>query len=133
MQRPRIVLAEDNSEMREKLQDLLESQFDVVGSVADGLQAIDSALKFEPDILVSDISMPILNGLKAGERLRDLGCSAKLIFVTVHDDEDYRDAAFSIGAFGYVLKARVDTDLLPAIAGALQGQRFPSHFPAPQS
>ena len=133
MARPGILLAEDNPEMCQRLRNLLGPQFDIVGSAADGQQAIDSTLKLRPDILVTDISMPIFNGLQVASHLRDLGCSTKLIFVTVHDDDDYRDAAFSIGAFGYVLKCRIDTDLIPAIEGALQGQRFPSHFPAPQS
>jgi DNA-binding NarL/FixJ family response regulator len=133
MERPRILVAEDNPEMNQKLEKLLGSHFDIVGSVADGQQAIDATIRLDPDVLVTDISMPIFNGLQVASRVRDLGCHAKLIFVTVHDDDDLREAAFSLGAFGYVLKARIDTDLIPAIEGALRGQRFPTHFPAPQS
>ena|ERR1700757_4869355 len=105
--------------MHQKLKKLLGSHFDVVASVTNGQQAIDSVLKLKPDILVTDISMPIFNGLQVASRLRDLGCSTKLIFATVHDDDDYRDAAFSLGAFGYVLKGRIDTDLILAIEGAV--------------
>jgi DNA-binding NarL/FixJ family response regulator len=104
MERPQIVVAEDNPEMRKRVEALLGSEFDIVGSVADGQQAIDSSLCLNPDILVTDISMPIFNGLQVASRLRDAGCCAKVIFLTVHDDDDYRKAAFQTGAFGYVLK-----------------------------
>lgn len=122
MARPRIVVAEDNPEMRERFKGLLEADFDIVGSATDGQQAIDFILGHHPDILVTDISMPILNGIQVVSRLRALSNCVKVIFVTVHDDVDYREAAFSMSALGYVLKARVDTDLDPAVQGALQGK-----------
>lgn len=132
MARPRIVVAEDNPEMRDRFKGLLEADFDIVGLAADGKQAMNSVSGLKPDILVTDISMPILNGMQVASRLRASGNCTKVIFVTVHDDDDYREAAFSMGALGYVLKARIDTDLIPAIQGALQGKRFSSHIPAPQ-
>jgi DNA-binding NarL/FixJ family response regulator len=119
--------------MRRRLEEFLGARFQIVGTAADGQQAIESTLSLNPDILVTDISMPILNGMQVASRLRDLGSSTRVIFVTAHDDDDYREAAFSIGAFGYVLKARIDTHLIPTMEGALQGQRSPSLFPAPQS
>ena len=133
MQVPTIVLAEDNPEMQEKLRTLLVAHFEVVASASDGQQAIDFALRHRPDILVTDISMPIVNGLQAASRLLDLGCLAKVIFVSAHDDNDFREAAKSLGAFGYILKCRIDTELIPAIKGAVQGQRAPLHSVAPQS
>jgi len=132
MTTPRIVLAEDNPEMRQKLGKLVGSHFDLIASVADGEQAIKASLQLKPDILLTDISMPIYNGLQVASRLRDLECPTKRIFVTVHDDDDYREAATSLGAFGYVLKSRIDIDLIPAIEDALKGKKSPSHFPAPQ-
>ena len=133
MQVPTIVLAEDNQEMQGKLRTLLAARFEVVASASDGQQAIDFTLRHSPDILVTDISMPIFNGLQAASRLLDLGCLTKVIFVSAHDDNDFREAAHSLGAFGYVLKCRIDIDLMPAIESALQGQRFPSQSLAPQS
>lgn len=132
MELPRILLSEDNPEMRDRVGKLLKSCFDIIGSVADGQQAIDSTLSLTPDILVTDISMPIFNGLQVASHLRDSGYCGKVIFLTVHEDADYVDAAFSIGVFGYVLKSRLDTDLIPAIQAALQGHKFASQFPARQ-
>ena len=115
MARPRIVVAEDNPEMRERLTELLQVDFEVVAAVADGKEALNTVLGLTPDILVTDISMPILNGIQVASRLRDLGNCAKVVFVTVHNDDDCREAAFSMGAVGYVLKSRIATDLVPAM------------------
>ena len=79
-----------------------------------------------PDLLVLDISMPILNGIQVATRLRELGSKAKVVFVTVHEDQDYIQAAFSAGASGYVFKSRMASDLIPAVQGAMQGQKFTS-------
>lgn len=133
MQVPTIVLAEDNPEMQEKLRTLLVAHFEVVASASNGQQAIDLVSRHTPDILVTDISMPIINGLQVAARLLSLGCPTRVIFVSAHDDNDFREAASSLGAFAYVLKCRIDTDLIPAIEGAVQGQRFSLHSPALQS
>lgn len=129
MARPRIVVAEDNPEMQSRIEGLLGVEFDVVGSAADGQQAVNAVLELNPDVLLTDISMPVLNGIQVASRLRALGSCTKVIFVTVHDDDDYRETAFTMGALGYVLKARIDTDLVPAVHGALQGEKFSSHVP----
>jgi DNA-binding NarL/FixJ family response regulator len=122
----RILLADDNPEVRTRVAGLLESYFDIAGSVADGRQAIESALALHPDILLLDISMPVFNGIEVASQLKHAHCRAKVIFLTVHEDRDYVDAAFTLGAFGYVLKRRIDSDLIPAIQGALEGHRFVS-------
>lgn len=130
MKRPRVVVAEDSLEMQEKIKALIGVGYDIVRSVVDGKQSLDAVLELTPDILVTDISMPLLNGIEVASRLRDLGSCTKVIFVTVHDDEEFLEAAFSLGALGYVLKARIDTDLILAMQAALKGQRFASHTPA---
>jgi len=130
MERQRILLADDNLEIRERIGSLLQSHFDVVASVENGQQAIESAIALNPDILVLDISMPIFNGIEVASHLRDSSCRAKLIFLTVHEDRDYVEAAFSLGACGYVLKRRIDSDLIPALQGALEGRTFTSVSPA---
>jgi DNA-binding NarL/FixJ family response regulator len=104
--------------MQKKPGGLLAARFHVVWSVEDGQQAIDSTLRLNPDVLVTDMSMPMLNGLQVASRLRDLGCPTKVIVVRIHHDDNFRKAAFLQGALGYVLKCRIDTDLIPAIEGA---------------
>ena len=115
MGRPRIVVAEDNPEMQERLKEVLGVECDIVGTASDGMEAINSVVTLNPDILLTDISMPKLNGIQVASRLRDVGSCTKVIFVTVHDDDDCREAAFSMGAIGYVLKSRISTDLVPAM------------------
>jgi len=123
-----VLLADDSSEIRKCVTTLLESRFEVVGSVKDGQQAIECAVKLDPDVLVLDISLPTFNGIEVTSRLRDLCCRAKVIFLTVHEDYDYVEAAFSLGALGYVLKGRIDKDLIIALEGALEGRTFVSPF-----
>ena len=128
MGRPRVVLADDLPEMLRKVTQLLQDDFDVVGSAQNGQEAMEAAKTLNPDLLVLDISMPILNGIQVASRLRDSGCRAKVIFLTVHEDRDYVEAAFSVGALGYVLKSRVATDLMLAAQEALLGHKFASLF-----
>lgn len=123
-----MLVADDLPEMCEKVAHLLQHEFDVVGSAQNGHQAIEAAGALDPDILVLDISMPVLDGIQVASRLREAGCKAKVIFLTVHDDWDYIEAAFLAGASGYVLKSRVATDLIPAVRRVLRGDRFTSPF-----
>lgn len=104
----------------------LGEEFEVVGSVEDGKQAIDAVHTLNPDVLVIDISMPILNGLQAAKQLQTANCRAKVIFLTNYEGPDFLDAAFSAGASGYVTKARLSTDLIPALHEAVLGQTFVS-------
>ena len=126
MASPRVVVADDMPEMRESVTQLLRHDFDIVGSAQNGEEAIEAAALLNPDLVVLDISMPILNGIQVASLLRESGCRAKVIFLTVHEDEDYVDAAFSVGASGYVFKSRVATDLIPAVEDVLQGYSFTS-------
>ena len=128
MESPRVLLADDSSEMLEKVTQLLRDNFEIVGCAQDGEDAIKTATTLNPDLLVLDIEMPLRNGIQVASRLRDSGCRAKVIFLTVHEDADYVEAAWSVGALGYVLKSRIVTDLLPAVREALQGNRFISSF-----
>jgi DNA-binding NarL/FixJ family response regulator len=123
---PRIVLADDHPEMLEKVAQLLEGDFEVVAAVENGERLIEAALNLDPDLIVLDISMPVLNGIEAACRLKESASRAKVIFLTVHEDPEFVAAAVSAGAVGYVLKPRVVTDLIPAIREALQGHLFAS-------
>jgi len=128
MVRPRVLVADDQPEIRERIANLLRPDFDVIAFAADGQQAIDSALQINPDIVLLDISMPFFNGLQVASHLQDQGSAAKIIFITVHRDPDVIEAAFLAGAVGYVLKSRIGRELIPAIQEALAGRKFTSSF-----
>ena len=122
--RARILLADDHDEMRDQIKRLLESEFEVVDSVENGLALLEAAAKLSPDVCLLDISMPILNGIEAATRLRQSGSTAKIVFLTIHEDQDFLEAALKAGASGYVLKRRMELDLQPAIIEALAGRSF---------
>jgi DNA-binding NarL/FixJ family response regulator len=128
MKPPRVLLVDDLPEMLETVAQLFRDDFDIVGYALDGEAAIKAATTLNTDLLVLDIEMPLRNGIQVASHLRDLGCRAKVIFFTVHEDHDYVEAAWSLGALAYVLKSRVAIDLLPAAREALQGHRFISPF-----
>jgi DNA-binding NarL/FixJ family response regulator len=98
----------------------------VVGTASDGQTAIDAAVKLRPDVVVLDISMPILNGIQAAKHMKDANPSIKIVFLTVLTDTDICRAALETGALGYVLKSRLGTDLIPALELATVGSRFVS-------
>jgi DNA-binding NarL/FixJ family response regulator len=105
---------------------ILAEEFDAVAAVEGGEQAVDAIFKLNPDVLVIDISMPILNGLQAAKQLQTAHCRSKIIFITVHEGPEFVDAAFSAGAYGYVTKSHLSTDLVPAIHKAMLEQTFVS-------
>ena len=125
----RVVLADDHQQMIAIVSQTLGEEFEVVGTVENGKQAVNAVLTLNPDVLVIDISMPVLNGLRAAEQLQTVDSRAKIIFLTVYEGADFVDAAFSAGASGYVTKGRLSTDLIPAIHAAMLGRTFIS---APQ-
>lgn len=111
-------------------QHLLESEFEIVGKVGNGQALFEEAVRLKPDVIVSDISMPILNGIEAADRLKESGCESRIVFLTVHFDADFVRRCLSTGAFGYVVKSRITTELIPAIREALEGHIFVSqHLP----
>jgi len=126
MGRPRILLADDHHEMIEKVTGLLDHEFEVVAAVKDGERLIEAAVNLDPDLIVLDISMPVVNGIEAACHLKESASRAKMVFLTVHEDPGFVTAAVSAGAAGYVLKPRVVLDLIPAIREVLQGHEFAS-------
>jgi len=124
----RVVLADDHEAVLAKVRGVLGEDFDVVDVVADGRQAVDAVLALDPDVLVTDISMPLLDGLQVAKRLQSAHCRAKIVFLTVHEDQDFVAAALHAGASGYVTKSRLATDLIPAIRAALRGRTFVSQI-----
>jgi DNA-binding NarL/FixJ family response regulator len=117
--------------MLKKVSELLESEFDVVGSVGDGQSLLDSVFELHPDVVVVDISMPILSGIEAARRLRGLGSEVKIVFLTVHADPELVREAFEAGGLAYVVKFSLASDLLPAIREVLAGRSFVSELGSP--
>ncbi len=124
----RVVLADDHQALLARVRRLLAEEYEVVGVVANGSQAVEAVLTLNPDVLVIDISMPVLDGLQAARQLQKAHCRTKVVFLTIHEDHDFVAAAFSAGAVGYVTKTCLSTDLVPAILGAMQGRTFVSSF-----
>lgn len=120
----RVLLADDHVGVLAYLQLKLGKVFEIVGAVEDGKQAVDATLRLDPDVLVLDISMPVMNGFTASARLRDLKCRTKIVVLTTYEDDEYIDKAFSSGANAYVTKERLATDLVTAIRAVLHGNRF---------
>jgi len=123
---PRILIADDQEEMVETIAQALGNEFDIVGTADNGKRAIELATQLFPDILILDISMPLVNWIEAAWRLKRIASPTKIIFVTVHTDPDFVEAARSAGALGYVWKESVASDLAPAVRAVLQGDRFTS-------
>lgn len=132
MNRARVLLADDHRVVRESVAALLDSDFDVVAIVGNGQELLVETKRLQPDVVVTDISMPLLDGLEAARQLRASNCTARVIFLTVHDQAEFVRAALAAGALGYVIKSRLTADLIPAIYAILGGNRFISpalHFP----
>lgn len=123
---PRILLADDQHEILNEITLILSQEFCVIGTVNDGGDAVEMTMSLNPDVLVLDISMPLVNGIEVAFRLKKLGSPTRIIFLTVHADHDFMDAAFSAGALGYVLKTSIATDLVTAIWAATQDRIFVS-------
>ena len=126
MGRTRVLLADDHVPLLERVTALLEGEYDVVGTAVDGQTALDSVAELEPDVLILDISMPVLNGIQVANQLGDSGSETKIVFLTVHEDKDFARAALATGALGYVIKPRIASDLVAAIDEALAGRSFVS-------
>lgn len=124
MARNRILLADDNTEFLEDVQPLLSGTYDIVGAVQDGLALVKAASALEPDLIISDISMPVMSGFEAASRIRALGLTAKFIFLTVQTSPAYIRKARSVGASGYVIKAHATEQLPRAVSGVLAGETF---------
>lgn len=122
--KPRVLLADDHRIVAEGLRSLIEPEFELIGIVEDGRALIDSTERLKPDVIVADISMPLLNGIEALRQLRKSNRDVKVIFLTMHSDVSYFVSAFEAGALGYVLKHSAPTELNIAIRCALRGKKY---------
>ena len=124
MRRPRVLLADDHVALRATFEQLITPDCDVIGQVSDGRALVAAAEALKPDVIVIDISMPILNGFEAGRQIKGLLPSVKLVFLTVYDDADLAAEAFRAGASAYVIKGRAVSELRMAIREVSRGRTF---------
>jgi DNA-binding NarL/FixJ family response regulator len=124
MKKPRVLMADDHSLILAGLRKLVEGECDVVGTVEDGRALVEAAQKLRPDLILMDISMPLLNGLEAARQLAKLVPESKLIMLTMHASPTYATEAFQAGASGYLLKRSAASELGQAIKSVLQGQQY---------
>jgi len=112
--------------MLAQIASVLEKTYEIVGTVGDGLSLLESAARLDPDVIVSDVTMPGIDGFGAARSLKRAGCRSRLVFLTVHEDPDFAREAISLGADAYVVKSRLASDLLTALDAALAGRKFVS-------
>lgn len=124
MRVPRLLIGDDHPLVLEGVRRVLEKEFEIAGVAGDGRALVDAAKRLEPDLVLLDIAMPLLNGIEAARQIRQAVPRAKLIFITQHQDRNYIQAAFRTGASGYVLKQSAPTDMLTALREALAGRFF---------
>ena len=122
--RTKVLLADDHAIVAEGLATLLKDHFDLLETVGDGSALIDAARKLRPDVIVTDIAMPVLSGLEALRRLKATRNEAKVIFLTMHADAQLATEAFRAGASGYVLKQSAGEELIAAIQEVLKGRTY---------
>jgi DNA-binding NarL/FixJ family response regulator len=124
MKRIRILLADDHTLFCSLLRDLLEPEYEVVGTVSDGQALLKAAVLLQPDLVLADIGMPSLNGLDAGRRLKQANPHVKLIYLTMNNNVEYAREALRAGASAFVLKNALSSELLKAIRDALRGASY---------
>ena len=124
MKRTRVVLADDHTLLLEALKSLIEPEFEVVGIFANGLELVNEAPSLDPHVIVLDIRMPTMNGLSAGERLKQLMPSVKLVYLTQDRDPDVAAEAFRLGASAYLLKNSAASELVHAVRLVMRGSPY---------
>jgi CheY-like chemotaxis protein len=118
------VLVDDHPDILKSLSRMLSSDFDVLGTAADGYQAVDLCQRVDPDLVLLDITMPGRDGFQAARDLRERGTRARIVFLTMHESDEFVAEAFRSGGRGYVLKTRLHLDLISALERVFAGQLF---------
>jgi DNA-binding NarL/FixJ family response regulator len=122
--RKRVLLADDHAAMLEEVRALLDEDYEIVGTVENGQQLVEAASALKPDVIVSDISMPVMTGFEAAAKIRQMGLASRIIFLTVQSSTAYLKKARALGADGYVLKIYTNEQLPLAIASVLTGTPY---------
>lgn len=126
MGRIRVLLADDHEAILDDIRELLEPEFEVVGMVGDGQSLLSAADIFQPDVIVTDISMPCMNGIEAAKLIMQKKPGSRIVLMTVHNDPALVQQGLTVGALGYVLKLKAGEELALAIHSALKDKRFVS-------
>jgi DNA-binding NarL/FixJ family response regulator len=124
--RPRILIADDHTLLADLCRKLLETEFDVVGTVSNGRAMVRAAAELKPDVIVVDIAMPVLNGLDAGQQVKEVLPAVKLVFLTMSSDIEIAAEAFRRGASGYLVKTCAASELVTAVREVLGGKSYMS-------
>ena len=124
--RARVLIADDHRALLARVAELLSQDFSVIGTVTDGAQLLSAEAALHPDVLVVDVSMPVMGGLEAAGRLRQRGSRVPIVCLTANPQPEVVEAAWEVGALGFVAKVCMARDLVPAIRAALEGRRFVS-------
>lgn len=119
-----VLVVDDHPATLEVIARILATKFDVIGKVGSGAAALDAAEDLKPELVVLDISMPMISGIEIARILRKKNPNTKIVFVTVHSDPDFLSEALDAGGLGYVIKPRLATDLVRALNEAVLGRRF---------
>lgn len=128
MSKVRVLVVDDFEAWRRFICSTLQRKADlqIIGEASDGLEAVQKAEELHPDLIILDLGLPKLNGIEAARRIRKVSSGSKILFVTQESSPDVAQVALSSGALGYVLKTRVEADLLPALQAVLEGRQFVS-------
>jgi DNA-binding NarL/FixJ family response regulator len=124
MGRPRVLLADDHALLLGAFEKLLGAECDIVGQASDGRALVAATEKLKPDVVVLDISMPLMNGLEAGRQIKHASPNVKLVFLTMNEDADLAAEAFRSGASAYLLKRSAASELMTAIREVMQGRSY---------
>ena len=124
LNRPTAIIADDHVAYLERIAKIVAKEFEIVAIAADGQRSVDASIKFPPDVLLLDISMPGLDGFEVAREVRSRGLKSKVVFVTVHEEPDFMESAMHSGADGYVFKSRLDSDLPRALKTVVAGGKF---------
>jgi len=119
-----VVVADDHQAIIAIVSSTLGDDYEIVAATANGSEALAAVLAYDPDVLITDISMPVLNGIQLATRLHEAKCRTKVIFLTMHKDAYFIAAALSAGVSGYVIKTVLSADLVRAIEASLRGETF---------
>ena len=122
----RILIADDHTEIVQEIRSLLQQDYEIIGAVGDGAALVKEASRLKPDLIISDVSMPVMNGFEAAGKIRSLGLKTHIIFLTVHSSPPYLRKARSLGASGYVLKVYANEQLPIAVSTVLRGESYTS-------
>ena len=126
MSKASILLADDNPDILSEVAETVESEYDIVAAVVNGRLVLENWSRLKPDVIVLDISMGEPNGIDVANDLRESGCKSKIVFLTIHNDRDYVEAAMGAGGSAYVIKSRLRCDLIQALRAVLAQKQFVS-------